>query len=320
MRDEEHREPEVALERFDLLQDLALDDDVERGRRLVHDDQLRPQRERHCDDHALAHAARELVRVRACAPAVDADELEQLARSRERAPPVDALVRAHRVDELVADAHDRVERVHRALQDDRHVAPAEAAQLLGALAEQVLALEQDASARDPRRRTEELHDGIRDRLLPQPDSPARPTISPSRIARSTPSTARAGVAPAPYSTVSCRSSSSLAARVRATVGSSTTAVTPSPPTARRSAPADEHPEQPPASRALGPQTRVADLVDPGQQQHEAEHGERERGAREEERPPFALEHRRVGLRPVHRDAPARRRLRRRARGTRAPRR
>ena len=39
------------------------------------------------------------------APAVDADELEQLACACERAPLVDALVRAHRVDELVADAH-----------------------------------------------------------------------------------------------------------------------------------------------------------------------------------------------------------------------
>src|SRR5213080_2210289 len=34
VRDEEHREAEVALEGFDLLQDLALYHDVERGRRL----------------------------------------------------------------------------------------------------------------------------------------------------------------------------------------------------------------------------------------------------------------------------------------------
>ena len=65
-------------------------------------------------------------------------------------------------------------------------------------------------------------------LLPQPDSPARPTVSPSRIARSTPSTARAGISPKPYSTVRPCSSSSIAARVCATVGSSATAVTTSP--------------------------------------------------------------------------------------------
>ena len=45
------------------------------------------------------------------------------ARASARAS-VDALVRAHHVDELVADAHHRVERVHRALEDHRDVAPA----------------------------------------------------------------------------------------------------------------------------------------------------------------------------------------------------
>ena len=88
----------------DLLQDLALHDDVERGRRLVHDHELGLERERHRDDHALPHAAGELVRVRAERRAVDADELEQLAGARERAPLRDALVRPDHVDELVADA------------------------------------------------------------------------------------------------------------------------------------------------------------------------------------------------------------------------
>ena len=57
VRDEEHGEPEVPLERLHLLQDLALHHDVERRRRLVHDDELRLEGERHRDDHALAHAA-----------------------------------------------------------------------------------------------------------------------------------------------------------------------------------------------------------------------------------------------------------------------
>jgi hypothetical protein len=65
VRDEEHREAEIAFEGVDLLQDLALHDDVEGGRRLVHDDQLGVERERDGDDHALAHPAGELVRVRA---------------------------------------------------------------------------------------------------------------------------------------------------------------------------------------------------------------------------------------------------------------
>ena len=61
--DEQHREAEPLLERLELLQDLALDDDVERRRRLVHHDQLGLERERHRDHDALAHAARQLVRV-----------------------------------------------------------------------------------------------------------------------------------------------------------------------------------------------------------------------------------------------------------------
>ena len=63
-------------------EDLALDDDVERGRRLVHDHQLGLERERHRDDHALAHAAGELVRVGANAAAVDADQVEQVGGPR----------------------------------------------------------------------------------------------------------------------------------------------------------------------------------------------------------------------------------------------
>ena len=45
------------------LQDLRLDRHVQRGRGLVGDEHRRVARERHRDHHALAHAARELVRV-----------------------------------------------------------------------------------------------------------------------------------------------------------------------------------------------------------------------------------------------------------------
>src|SRR5205814_2967698 len=165
VRDEEDGEAEVLLQRLDLLQDLALDDDVERRRRLVEQDQLRVQRKRDRDDHSLAHPPGELVRVGTEARAIDADELEQLLSLRECATLVDALVRAHRVDELVADAQDGVERVHRALEDHRHVAPAEAAQLLRALADEVLAPEHNTAPGDPARRAQDLYDGVRDRRL-----------------------------------------------------------------------------------------------------------------------------------------------------------
>ena len=128
---------------------------------------------------------------------VDADELEQLGRPA-RAPSrfEMLLVRAHHVDELVADPHHGVERVHRALEDHRDVAPAEVAELLLA-----------SCRRGPRRgrgccRRRSWPGGRRicmiafaTVVLPQPDSPASPRISPARIARSMPSTARVAELP-----------------------------------------------------------------------------------------------------------------------------
>jgi len=166
VRDEQDGEPELALQLLDLLQDLALDDHVERSRRLVHDDQLRAQRERHRDHDALAHTARELVGVGADAPAVDADELEQVARARECFRAVDPLVGAEHVDELVADAHHGIERVHRALEDQRDVPPPEPAQLLAVQGRRVLALEEDPSVHDLARRAQNPEERVCDRALP----------------------------------------------------------------------------------------------------------------------------------------------------------
>ena len=72
----------------DQLEDLRLDRDVERGRRLVRDQHPRVAGERHRDHHPLAHAARELVRIVVHAPLRlgDADRAQQLDR-RARAPP-----------------------------------------------------------------------------------------------------------------------------------------------------------------------------------------------------------------------------------------
>ena len=62
------------------LEDLRLHGDVERRRRLVGDQQLRSAGDRHRDHDALAHAARELVRIllEALRRRRDADLLEQL--------------------------------------------------------------------------------------------------------------------------------------------------------------------------------------------------------------------------------------------------
>ena len=157
--------PSSPLDLLDLLQDLALHDHVERGRRLVEDDELGLERERHADDHALAHPAGQLVRVRAESTPLDADQLEEFAGPGQRLALRHASVGAHHVEELILDPHDGVEGVHRALEDHRDVAPAVAAKAVGAHCRDVLVLEQDAAARDSRRRSQDLHDRVRDRAL-----------------------------------------------------------------------------------------------------------------------------------------------------------
>ena len=162
MGNEEHGEPELALELHDLLQDLPLHDHVERGGRLVEQEQLWVEREGQGDDDALAHAARELVRIGVYATSVDAHELEQLASPGERLALRDARVRARHVDELVADPRDGVERGHRALEDEGDIAPAETAQLRRAQADELAALENDLPADDLPGRAQHLEDGVRD--------------------------------------------------------------------------------------------------------------------------------------------------------------
>ncbi|GAA0007739.1 hypothetical protein BRDID11002_77450 [Bradyrhizobium diazoefficiens] len=54
VRDEEIGEAVLALQVDQQIDHLRLDRDVERGDRLVADDQARPQRERPCDADALA--------------------------------------------------------------------------------------------------------------------------------------------------------------------------------------------------------------------------------------------------------------------------
>ena len=81
VRDQDHADVELALDAVDQLEDLRLHRHVERGRRLVGDQHVRVVDERHRDHRALAHAARELVRVvasRATFGVRDPDRVEQL--------------------------------------------------------------------------------------------------------------------------------------------------------------------------------------------------------------------------------------------------
>ena len=64
VRDQQHGHAALALQRLQQLEDLRLDGDVERGGRLVGDQQVRLVGQRHGDHDALALTAGKLVRDR----------------------------------------------------------------------------------------------------------------------------------------------------------------------------------------------------------------------------------------------------------------
>ncbi len=125
--------PVSLLQLLDELENLRLDGDVERGRRLVGDEQLGLAGQRHRDHHALAHAARELVRVAVDARARigDADRLQHLDGVLVRLLFGVAEVQLRDLHQLPRDAHEGVERGHRVLEDHRDALAANLPHLLG---------------------------------------------------------------------------------------------------------------------------------------------------------------------------------------------
>ena len=160
--------------------DLALDDHVKGAGRLVGDDD--PGLERRRDGHrrALPLAAAQLVRIAVRHTGRQAD----LGQSRGDAlgdtrPRGLALMRQDAVGDLVADAHDRVQRVHRRLRDQRDLAHAHLAHARARRLQKVVAVD----ARYCRRRCAPAAGaGAR--------SPCRASSCPSRTRRSGPSARR----------------------------------------------------------------------------------------------------------------------------------
>ena len=75
--DEQEGELQLVLQVHEQVDDLRLDGDVERGHRLVADDELRVEREGPRDPDPLALPPGELVGIRTQVPAAEADPLEQ---------------------------------------------------------------------------------------------------------------------------------------------------------------------------------------------------------------------------------------------------
>jgi hypothetical protein len=101
--DQHDREPEPLAKFEQQLEHGHLHGNVERRDRLVRYQQLRLQRERTGEAHALALAARELVRIGIEGIRPKVDEREQLATTRLDRPGRHELVNAEQLDECLTD-------------------------------------------------------------------------------------------------------------------------------------------------------------------------------------------------------------------------
>ena len=112
-------EPQPVLQVLEQVDDLRLHGHVERGHRLVEDDELRLERERTCDTDALPLATGELVRVAVAVLGGEPHGGEQLVDTRQRLGASDA-VDEQRLRDDVAHRHAGVERGERVLEHDLH--------------------------------------------------------------------------------------------------------------------------------------------------------------------------------------------------------
>src|SRR6266540_2229873 len=121
--DEEVSQTEVALQRFQQVDDLGADRDVEGRDRLVEDDQLWVERERAREADPLPLSAGELVRETVRMLRAQADDAQELRYALLELGPAHELVDAQRLPDDLANRHARVERRVGILEDDLHLSP-----------------------------------------------------------------------------------------------------------------------------------------------------------------------------------------------------
>ena len=166
--DQHDRGIPVADQPIQQVQHLGLGRHVERGRRLVGDDDVGIVGQRDRDHDPLAHAAGVLVRIVVEPPfgGGHLDLAQQLDRPAPGRAPVDRrLVAPDRVDDLAADGPDRVERRHRVLEDERNLGVANPTQRPIAERRDRPAVEHHVAARDPARWIEQAEKCQRQRRL-----------------------------------------------------------------------------------------------------------------------------------------------------------
>ena len=116
--------------------------------------------------HALLHAAAQLVGKHTRHTGIQPHMLQQeLYLGAELALALVIAMVLQAVDDLVLDAHDRIERVHRCLRHQRNIVEAGQAHLFLVQLEQIATVEDDLALDDAARRPDQAHDGQGQRRL-----------------------------------------------------------------------------------------------------------------------------------------------------------
>jgi hypothetical protein len=128
------------------VEDLRLNDDVERRCRLVEDEKPWLRRERPRDDHPLALPARQLVGVAACERRREPNFPQEPLDARAQRGAAGEMVCPQRLRDEILDGHARVERRRGLLKHELHVA-SPAPQRGAAHGGEVCTVEENRSAR-----------------------------------------------------------------------------------------------------------------------------------------------------------------------------
>ncbi len=151
VRDQQTGKPHLLAQIGDEREHLRLHRDIERGGGLVRDQELRLAGDGRGNHHALALAARHLVRIaiHRVIRRRDADEIEQLDGAFARGRAAEAAMDHERLHDLIAAGEDRIERGHRLLEDHADVVAARGAHLALRGGGEIAPAEQNAARGDP---------------------------------------------------------------------------------------------------------------------------------------------------------------------------
>ena len=164
--DEQDRHAVALLQRLEQPQDLRLHRDIQRGGRLIGDQQVRLAGQRDGDHHALTLATGQLmgIAVDTSRRLRDADLLEQFQRLVAGRAALEVTMQCQYLDDLAPDAVQRVERGHRLLEDGGDAVAAQLAHAPRRGTQQVFAAQADGALDLGEFRQQAQNGGGRDRL------------------------------------------------------------------------------------------------------------------------------------------------------------